>query len=125
MERVFQSRFIAAMALVLGIAAIAAGGLTSTGPALARAGIVGGGITILLIGLLALGSMVDFEALFLQFHYLSFSNSLWLLDPATDRLIQLFPEGFFYDAALRIGLQTVGEGIIIGLGSVIALRLTG
>jgi integral membrane protein (TIGR01906 family) len=125
MERVFQARFMASIALMLGIVAIAAGGLTSAGPALARAGLIGGGITVLLIGLLALGSMIDFETLFLQFHYLSFSNSLWLLDPATDRLIQLFPEGFFYDAALRIGLQTVGEGIVIGIGSAIALRFIG
>lgn len=123
MERVFQARVVAVIALGVGILGIVAAGPTSAGSSLARGGIIGGGITVLLIGLLAVGSLLDFDALFLQFHYLSFSNSLWMLDPARDRLIQLFPEGFFYDAALRIALQTVGEGIVIGLGSAVALRV--
>ncbi len=124
-ERVFQGRIIAAIALAVGIVGIVAAGPAPAGPALARAGVIGGGITVLLIGLVALASLVDFDALFLQFHYLSFSNSLWMLDPATDRLIQLFPQGFFYDAALRIGMQTVSESVIVGLGSAIALRFLG
>lgn len=54
---------------------------------------------IVLIGVLAL---VDFNRYFTIFHYLSFSNDLWLLDPATENLIVMFPEPFFAAAALRI-----------------------
>lgn len=125
MGRIFQARFLALVGLAIGIMGIVLTGTSSAGPAVARAGLLGGGLAVLLVGLLALGSMFDFEALFLQFHYLSFSNTLWLLDPARDRLIQLFPEGFFYEGALRIGLQAVGEGAIIALGSAAALRFLG
>ena len=38
---------------------------------------------------------VDFDSLFVLFHRLSFSNSLWLLNPRTDLLIRLMPTDFF------------------------------
>lgn len=46
----------------------------------------------------------DFTRYFTLFHELFFSNDLWLLDPRTDNLINLLPEGFFSDTALRIVL---------------------
>lgn len=49
----------------------------------------------------------DFNAAFIKFHELFFSNDLWLLDPATDRMIVLLEEQFFNDIALHIGLYTV------------------
>ena len=64
-----------------------------------------------------------FSALFSQFHFLSFSNDLWMLDPRTDRLIQLFPLGFFFDAALRIAVQTVALGAVVFAVSMAGLRL--
>lgn len=44
-----------------------------------------------------LGSLyfVDFNWAFHRFHEIFFSNDLWLLDPRTDRLIQLMPLDFF------------------------------
>jgi uncharacterized membrane protein len=33
---------------------------------------------------------------------LFFNNDLWLLDPATDVMINMFPEEFFYDMAIGI-----------------------
>ena len=38
---------------------------------------------------------VDFESLFVQFHLVSFSNDLWLMDPLNDLMIALMPESFF------------------------------
>lgn len=38
---------------------------------------------------------VDFESLFLQFHLVSFTNDLWLMDPLRDLMIALMPESFF------------------------------
>ena len=57
-----------------------------------------GVITLLLI----IWALLDFNSLFLIFHYMSFSNDLWILDPSKDYLIMLFPEGFFNDAAIFI-----------------------
>jgi integral membrane protein (TIGR01906 family) len=60
---------------------------------------------LLLLGILA---AVDFERYFTYFHLISFSNDLWLLDPATENLIRLFPEPFFADVALRVAVRTMG-----------------
>jgi len=63
---------------------------------------------------LGLGTMLGFDQLFLKFHLISFTNKLWQLDPAKDYLIMLFPQGFFYDAALFCALATAGLAIILG-----------
>lgn len=38
---------------------------------------------------------VNFNAFFIGFHHLFFSNSDWLFDPATDPIIIVLPEAFF------------------------------
>jgi integral membrane protein (TIGR01906 family) len=60
----------------------------------------GSGLSIFLIIALAVPAVIDFNWFFTQFHLLSFANDLWLLNPATDYLIMLFPEGFWFDAAI-------------------------
>ena len=40
----------------------------------------------------------------LFFHKIFFDNDLWILDPATDLLINIVPEPFFMDTAARIGV---------------------
>jgi integral membrane protein (TIGR01906 family) len=62
----------------------------------------GAGFSIMLIIMLGVAALIDFNWLFTQFHLLSFTNDLWLLDPATDYLIMLFPEGFWSDAVMVI-----------------------
>jgi integral membrane protein (TIGR01906 family) len=74
----------------------------------------GGGMTLALMLALGLGILFGFSSLFWQFHLLFFSNDFWLLDPTKDYLIMLFPEGFFYDAALFCALITTGLAIILG-----------
>jgi len=60
----------------------------------------GSGFSILLMIILAILATTNFEWFWWQFHLLSFTNDFWLLDPSTDYLIMLFPEGFWFDAAL-------------------------
>ena len=57
-------------------------------------------------------AVIDFGWLFTQFHFLSFANDLWLLDPYNDYLIIMFPQQFFFEATLFIGLLT---GVDFGL----------
>ncbi|MEE8045248.1 MAG: TIGR01906 family membrane protein [Dehalococcoidia bacterium] len=58
---------------------------------------------------------IDFGWLFTQFHFLSFANDLWLLDPYNDYLIIMFPQQFFFEATLFIGLLTVIDfGLLTG-----------
>ena len=46
----------------------------------------------------------DFSKYFVVFHHIFFDNDLWILNPATDLLINIVPEPFFMDTALRIGI---------------------
>jgi integral membrane protein (TIGR01906 family) len=85
----------------------------------------GGLLTLGLLLLLAGVAAVNFQGLFLLFHLASFSNLLWVLDPATDRLIQMFPEGFFRDATLIVVGTTAIEGLLLaGVGWWGAKRLS-
>ena len=78
-------------------------------------GMVGGSsITLALILALGIGTLLNFEQLFFQFHLISFTNELWLLDPTKDYLIMLFPRGFWYDAFLFCTLTATGLAIILG-----------
>jgi integral membrane protein (TIGR01906 family) len=78
-------------------------------------GAVGGsGLTLLIMLLLGLGMVLDFDGLFLLFHLVSFSNEFWMLDPSSDYLIMLFPQGFWLDAALLCAVLTAGLAGVTG-----------
>lgn len=56
--------------------------------------------------------LVDFNAFWLNFHYLLFDNDLWLLDPLTSNLIKMVPEQFFNHLVLLISITYI---FILGL----------
>ncbi|HIT90625.1 MAG TPA: TIGR01906 family membrane protein [Candidatus Merdenecus merdavium] len=62
----------------------------------------GTGILLGITALLGLLFATDFTKYFTIFHKIFFTNDLWLLDPATDLMINMLPEGFFGDMAFRI-----------------------
>lgn len=65
---------------------------------------IGTGLFFGLITALALIISTDFTKYFVMFHHIFFSNDLWILDPRTDMLINIVPEGFFMDTAARIAV---------------------
>ena len=75
-------------------------------------------LTIGLVLLLGLMTLLDFDRFFLAFHFISFTNTLWQLDPSRDYLIMMYPGGFFRDAALAIAAIAVAEA-----GALLALAL--
>lgn len=79
--------------------------------------IFGSLLTLLAIAMISIIALMDFNWLFLQFHLLSFSNDLWLLDPATDYLIMMFPQGFWVDSALLVAGLTAGGALLTGTAS--------
>lgn len=86
---------------------------------LARQIATAGALTAGLFAFTALAVLVGFDQLFTQFHLLSFSNDFWQLDPARDRLIQMFPQGFWFDVTLGVGVVSILQGGLltaIGLG---------
>lgn len=68
------------------------------------------GAVAFLLAAAVLGGIIasDFSRCFIIFHHIFFDNDLWILDPATDLLINIVPEPFFADTALRIGLTFAG-----------------
>lgn len=81
---------------------------------LARSTIAGAAATVLLLIGIGVAGFVGFDWLFLQFHYLAFNSDTWRLDPTTDYLIRMFPEGFFRDAGLFVGIASVVEALLVG-----------
>lgn len=63
--------------------------------------------TILLIFILYLLISSDFNKYFTYFHEIFFTNDLWLLNPKTDILIQMYPLDFFFDISFKIILYYV------------------
>lgn len=59
----------------------------------------------IIILLLAIGAYFDFNKYFTYFHYIFFTNDLWLLNPDTDLLIQMLPEELFSSMAISIGVS--------------------
>lgn len=66
--------------------------------------------------------MSDFNKYFTIFHEIFFTNDLWLLNPDTDLLICMLPEGFFLDMVIRIGLSFLILLIIMLVISVLILK---
>lgn len=79
-------------------------------------GLIGGACLTLGIGVvLGIAMLFNFDQLFLQFHLLSFTNDLWLLDPTRDYLIMLFPRDFWYEVFIFWVLATAVGAVILGV----------
>lgn len=81
--------------------------------ALAKRLMWGGALAVALLALFGIVASVGFDALFLLFHRVSFANDFWRLDPRTDYLVLLFPQGFWFDATMWVALRTLAGGIIL------------
>ncbi len=62
-------------------------------------GLIGSGIfTFAFVAIIGIVMLIDFDDLFILFHYISFDNMDWLLDPTTDYLVMMYPDGFWFMA---------------------------
>lgn len=65
--------------------------------------LIGSGLFFVLSAAIAGIISTDFTRYFILFHHIFFKNDFWMLDPSTDMLINIVPEGFFRDTVFRIG----------------------
>ncbi len=72
-----------------------------------------GAAAALAVGALALA--LGFDRFWSQFHELAFTNDFWRLDPARDRLIQMYPETFWREASLIAGGLTLGAAAALAM----------
>ncbi len=78
------------------------------------------GILMVNVGLFTILAFLvyfDFRRYFDYFHYIFFDNDLWILNPKTDIMIQMLPQGFFYNTAIKIaGYYIVGIIVLSIIG---------
>lgn len=87
-----------------------------------RAVSMGGWLTLGMIGLILVGTVINFDALFTGFHHIFFTGSTWLFY-TNDTLIRLFPEKLWSDAFTFMGVFTLATGVICTfLGARLALK---
>ena len=70
-------------------------------------------ISLVLIIVLLISVIINFNFSFILFHEILFTNDLWRLNPETDKLIVMFPEGFFIDAFIRIIIYAITFSLIL------------
>ena len=61
-------------------------------------------------------ALIDFTSFWTAFHELFFTNDLWLLNPATSIMINMFPESFFAGMVFRIAIT-----FVLSYGCIVAL----
>jgi integral membrane protein (TIGR01906 family) len=86
---------------------------------LARGVLFGSVATLAVLLLLGVGVLIDFDWLFLQFHFLAFTNEFW---STPGYMLLLFPGGFWYDAVVRCALASAGIALVLGTAAGTYLR---
>jgi integral membrane protein (TIGR01906 family) len=87
--------------------------------ALARALRAGGLLAVGLVVAVAVSAVVAWDTFFTAFHQLFFAGGTWVF-AYSDTLIRLFPEQFWFDAALTVGgLTLLGALALLLLSSVV------
>lgn len=115
-QNVYQATslvWMLALNLVL-LAAFALGWRRENRPALAAGLKRGGLLTAGLVGGIALLAVVGWQVWFDTFHRLFFAPGTWLFS-ASDALIRLVPEKFWFDTALSLGALSVAGGLLVTL----------
>lgn len=76
---------------------------------------VAGGTKVMAIGVVALGifAAVAFDTAFELFHRLFFAAGTYSFDPATERLVQLFPDAFWSQTSIAIGVWLIVIAVVV------------
>ena len=64
------------------------------------------GARVVAVGIVVVGviALVAFDFLFEIFHRLFFASGTYTFDPGSERLVQLFPFGFWFETAIAVGV---------------------
>lgn len=92
------------------------------GVRLARLALWGSEVTVAFVVGVGLVALVGFDSLFLLFHRVSFANDFWQLDPRRHFLVMMFPQGFWLDATLFVGILALMQSVLVGAVCVVGLR---
>ncbi|MGA3094195.1 MAG: TIGR01906 family membrane protein [Dehalococcoidales bacterium] len=73
----------------------------------------GGGATVGLLCFLGVFAVTSFDWFFTTFHEIFFPQGNWQFPPG-DHMITLFPDGFWSDVTLLVGIVTLGLALAVG-----------
>jgi len=112
-QGVYQAMLFASMIVlnVVLLAAFALGWRRETRPALAIGLKRGGLLTAGLVAALGVLAVVVWRVWFVAFHQVFFAPGTWVFN-TTDILIRLFPERFWFDAALTLAILSFVSGLL-------------
>lgn len=96
------------------LAVLALGWQDDTRPALFKALQRGGLLTVSIIAVIGLLAAVAWRVWFVAFHQVFFAPGTWSFS-TSDTLIRLFPEKFWFDAALTISTISLAGGLLLAL----------
>jgi integral membrane protein (TIGR01906 family) len=111
--------FIAFFALALGLvtaAAVITARRRSTRAGETWRAIHGGALGLIVVFVFAGGAAVlAFDVLFEVFHRLVFAGGSYTFDPATERLVQLFPFAFWQETAMAVGAVSIVVAAVVAV----------
>ena len=90
-------------------------------PDLALGAAWGGGATVALLIFLGVFAVTSFDWFFTTFHEIFFPNGNWQFPPG-DHMIMLFPDGFWSDVTLLVGLVTLLLALAVWGAGLVCLR---
>jgi integral membrane protein (TIGR01906 family) len=102
---------LAGISVLVLVASLSRGDRRATWRAVRR-GAIGLAVVVVALGAVAL---VAFDALFETFHQVLFPAGSYDFDPATERLVQLFPFQFWQETAIVVGLVILALCAITGI----------
>lgn len=75
----------------------------------------GGRLTVIFVAVTLIAVLIGFSVFFVFFHQIFFESGTWVFR-FSDTLIRLFPERFWRDAFLAIGLLSLAGGLAFAFG---------
>ena len=91
--------------------------------ALSKGYLIGACVFAAVVIVLGIWVMIDFSSFWTAFHHLFFTNDLWLLNPATDRMILICPEQLFFDIVVRFGSWFLTVALVLAAAAVLYLAI--
>lgn len=91
---------------------------------LAVQSLAGVGVGVAVVAAIGAFALAGFDQAWTKFHELVFNNDLWRLNPATDHLIQMFPEKFWEEATFLVAMLTAVEVLAIVIVAVAYLAFS-
>jgi integral membrane protein (TIGR01906 family) len=124
LQTTFRVQEMAVLFVLAYVVAVFIWARESTLRTLATQLLIAGGVGLVAIGAIGAFAAIGFETFWDNFHGVLFTNDFWQLDPNRDHLIQMFPEDFWRDVTIWIGIGTIAELAVLAFFSAIYLGIT-